>query len=95
MRLGSNVHRSVRGAAGRSSTIKRAPTGWFFSARMVPPCSWTILDGDGEAEAGAALLGGEVREEQAFAHLVGEAGAGVCDGEFEVAAVEQVLGLRR
>ena len=41
------------------------------------------LGGDGEAEAGAALLGGEVGEEEALAHLVGEAGAGVGDGELD------------
>src|SRR6266478_1828046 len=45
---------------------------------------------DGEAEAGAALLGGEVGEEEALAHLVGEAGAGVCDGEFDHAVFEEV-----
>ncbi len=47
------------------------------------------LGGDGEAEAGAALLGGEVWEEEALAHLVGEAGAGVGDGELDHAVVEQ------
>ena len=41
------------------------------------------LGGDGEAEAGAALLGGEVGEEEALAELVGEAGAGVGDAEFD------------
>ena len=46
------------------------------------------LGGDGEAEAGAALLGGEVGEEEALAHLVGEAGAGVGDGELDHAGVE-------
>ena len=43
--------------------------------------------GDGEAEAGAALLGGEVGEEEALAHLVGEAGAGVGDAELDHAGV--------
>jgi len=42
-----------------------------------------LLD-DGEAEAGASLLGGEVGEEEALSHLVGEAGAGVCDDELDV-----------
>ena len=45
--------------------------------------------GDGEAEAGAALLGGEVGQEEALAHLVGEAGAGVGDGELDHAGGEQ------
>ena len=44
--------------------------------------------GDGEAEAGAALLGGEVGEEEALAHVVGEAGAGVGDGELDEAGGE-------
>ncbi len=48
--------------------------------------------GDGEAEAGAALLGGEVGEEEALAELVGEAGAGVGDGELEEAGGEQAGG---
>ena len=47
------------------------------------------LGGDGEAEPGAALLGGEVRQEETLAHLVGEAGAGVGDGEFDHAAGQQ------
>ncbi len=47
------------------------------------------LGSDGEAEAGAALLGGEVGEEEPLAHLVGEAGAGVGDGELDHAGVEQ------
>src|SRR5579863_2150786 len=50
------------------------------------------LGGDGESEAGAALLGGEVRQEEAFAHLVGEDGAGVGDGELDHAAGEQIGG---
>ena len=50
------------------------------------------LGGDGEAEAGAALLGGEVGEEEALAHLVGEAGAGVGDGELDHAVFEQAGG---
>ena len=50
------------------------------------------LGGDGEAEAGAALLGGEVWEEEALAHLVGKAGAGVGDGEFDHAVFEEVSG---
>src|ERR1019366_8762670 len=33
---------SGMGAAG-SSMMKVAPAGEFFSARMVPSCSWTIL----------------------------------------------------
>ena len=41
--------------------------------------------GDGEAEAGAALLGGEIREKEALAHFVGEAGTGVFDGELDEA----------
>ncbi len=45
--------------------------------------------GDGESEAGAALLGGEVGEEEALAHLVGESAAGVGDGELDEAGVEQ------
>ena len=48
--------------------------------------------GDGEAEACAALLGGEVGEEEALAHFVGEAGAGVGDGELDHAGGEQVGG---
>ncbi len=47
------------------------------------------LGGDGETEAGAALLGGEVGQEEALAHLVGEAGAGVGDGEFDHAVFEK------
>ena len=47
------------------------------------------LGGDGEAEAGAALLGGEVGKEEALAHFVGEAGAGVGDGELDHAAGEE------
>ncbi len=45
-----------------------APAGTFFSARMVPLVFLDDLGGDGEAEAGAALLGGEVGEEEALAH---------------------------
>src|SRR5215472_16065743 len=48
--------------------------------------------GDGEAEAGAALLGGEVREEEALAELVGETGAGVGDAEFDEAGGKQASG---
>ena len=48
--------------------------------------------GDGEAEAGAALLGGEVGEEEALAHLVGEAGAGVGDDELDHAGGERAGG---
>ena len=69
--------------------MKLAPAGEFFSARMVPLVFLDDFGGDGEAEAGAALLGGEVRQEEALAHLVGEAGAGVGDGELDHAAGEQ------
>src|SRR5260370_32062985 len=47
------------------------------------------LGGDGEAEAGAALLGREIWKEESLAHLVGEAGAGVGDGELDHAVFEQ------
>ena len=56
---------------------------------MVPLVFLDDLGGDGEAEAGAALLRGEVWKEEPLAHFVGEAGAGVGDGEFDHAGVEQ------
>ena len=67
-----------------------APAGSFFSARMRALMFLDNFGRDGEAEAGAALLGGEVREEEALAHLVGEAGAGVSDGEFDHAVFKEV-----
>src|ERR1700722_20532084 len=50
------------------------------------------LGSDSEAKACAALLGGEVREEEALAHLVGEAGTGGGDGEFDHTVFEKIGG---
>ena len=41
------------------------------------------LGGDGKTEAGAALLGGEVGQEEALAHVVRDAGAGVRDDQLD------------
>src|ERR1700679_1088298 len=51
-----------------------------------------FLDGlwsDGETEARAALFGREVWKEETLAHLVGEAGAGVGNGELDHAAFDK------
>jgi len=50
------------------------------------------LGGDREAEAGAAAFGGEVGQEETLAHLVGDAGAGVGDGELDHTGGEQTRG---
>ena len=41
------------------------------------------LGGDGEAEAGAAMLGGVEGQKQPFANFIGEAMAGVGNGNFD------------
>ena len=47
------------------------------------------LGRDRETKAGAALLGGEIREEQALAHLVGEAGTSVRYAQLDHAGIEE------
>ena len=46
-----------------SVTVTTVPTGWLAAARMMPPCSATILCEIAKPEAGAARLGGEERLE--------------------------------
>ena len=51
--------------------------------------------GDGEAQAGAAMLGGVEGQKQPLANFVGQAVAGVGDGDFNGRAVFAERGVRR
>ena len=83
--LMSSRRRRVR-CSGRRRR-KRAPLGLLVSARMDPPCFLHDLGGDGEAEAGAAMLGGVEGQKETLANFVGQAVAGVGDGDFDGGAV--------
>ncbi len=58
--------------AGRSSTMKRAPAGSFFSARMVPPCSWMILAAMARPRPVPRCLVEKYGRNRRSTHLVGE-----------------------
>ncbi len=61
--------------------MNRAPAGLFCSARMAPLMLLDDLCGDGEAQPGAALFGGEIGQEETLAHLVVQAVAGIGDDD--------------
>ena len=94
LRRRSRGRRRRRDSMSGRRMRKRAPLGVLLSARMEPPCFLHDFGGDGEAEAGAAMLGGVERQEEALANFVGEAVAGVGDFDLDGGAVFAERGLR-
>ena len=72
-----------RAGAAREHQPERRPAVRLAPRLQPPAVQPRVLQRDGETESGAALLGGEVGQEEPLAHVVGDAGAGVGDGELD------------
>ena len=78
-RTGSDASASIRAGI---SIVKRAPMGGLSSTRMVALCSATMWLTIARPEAGAAVLGGKVGEEELLLVVRADAAAGIGHYQF-------------